>query len=79
MPVVKIYTTPTCPWCQRTKQFLSRHGISYEELDVASDLKAREEMVQRSGQLGVPVIDIDGELIIGFDEAKLRQKLNIPG
>ena len=74
---VKVYSTPTCPWCKRTKQFLDDNKIAYENLDVASDKAARDEMVTKSGQMGVPVIDIDGEITVGFDEPWLRQKLNL--
>jgi len=74
---VKVYSTPTCPWCKRTKQFLEDNKISYQNLDVASDRDARDEMITKSGQMGVPVIDIDGEITLGFDEKWLRQKLNL--
>ena len=74
---VKVYSTPTCPWCKRAKQFLDDNKISYHNLDVASDKAARDEMITKSGQMGVPVIDIDGEITVGFDEKWLRQKLNL--
>ncbi|MEK7281366.1 MAG: glutaredoxin domain-containing protein [Chloroflexota bacterium] len=76
--MVKVYSTVTCPWCRRAKQFLTQHNIPYEDLDVGSNVTARNEMVKKSGQLGVPVIDIDGEIIIGFDEPKIRHKFSIP-
>jgi len=59
------------------KQFLDDNKISYQNLDVASDKAARDEMITKSGQMGVPVIDIDGEITVGFDEKWLRQKLNL--
>ncbi|MBW3015764.1 glutaredoxin family protein [Candidatus Woesearchaeota archaeon] len=74
---VKIYTTPTCPYCKMVKEFLKENNIEYEDVDVSTDQDAAKEMVERSGQSGVPVIDIDGELIIGFDEAKLKEKLKL--
>ena len=74
---VKVYSTPTCPWCKRTKQFLDDNKIAYEALDVAGDKAARDEMVAKSGQLGVPVIEIDGEISVGFDEKWLKQKLSL--
>jgi glutaredoxin 3 len=74
---VKIYSTPTCPWCKRTKQFFDDNKVFYQNLDVASDRGARDEMITKSGQMGVPVIDIDGEIAVGFDEKWLRQKLNV--
>jgi len=74
---VKIYTTPTCPWCKKTKEFLKENNVEYEEADVASDEKAGKEMVDKSGQMGVPVLDIDGTIIVGFDEEKLRKALKL--
>ena len=75
---VKVYSTPTCPWCRRTKQFLDENKIPYQSFDVASDKAARDEMVSKSGQLGVPVIEINGGISVGFNEKWLRQKLNLP-
>ena len=74
---VKVYSTPTCPWCKRTKQFLDDNKIPHRDFDVTTDQVARDEMVTKSGQLGVPVIDIDGEITVGFDEKWLRQKLDL--
>lgn len=74
---VKVYSTPTCPWCIRTKQFLKDNNIIFEDADVSSDQVAGEEMVQKSGQMGVPVLDIDGEIIIGLDKEKIKQALGI--
>ncbi|MCM8789469.1 MAG: glutaredoxin family protein [Candidatus Omnitrophica bacterium] len=74
---VKVYSTPTCPWCARTKQFLRENNISYQDLDVSSNQQAAAEMVKISGQLGVPVLDIDGEIIVGFDKEKIRKALGI--
>ncbi len=75
---VKVYSTPTCPWCKKTKQFLDENKIPYHNFDVASDKAIRDEMVSKTGQLGVPVVDIDGDISVGFDEKWLRQKLNLP-
>ena len=74
---VKVYSTPTCPWCKKTKQFLDENKIPYQNLDVASDKAIRDEMVSKTGQLGVPVVDIDGDILVGFDEKWLRQKLDL--
>jgi glutaredoxin-like YruB-family protein len=74
---VKVYSTPTCPWCKRTKQFLDENKIPYQNFDVASDKDARDEMISKTSQLGVPVVDIDGDISVGFDEKWLRQKLNL--
>lgn len=75
--IVKIYTTPSCVYCKMTKEFFALHQVSYQEFDVASDTKAREEMLKNSGQFGVPVTDIDGQLVIGFDRARLSELLGI--
>jgi len=75
---VIIYTTPTCGWCHRAKAFFDENHVAYEEKDVASDLAARQEMIQKSHQMGVPVIDVGGELVLGFNEPVLREKLLAP-
>jgi len=74
---VKIYTTPTCHFCHMAKEFLSAHEIKFEEFNVAQDAKARDEMIQKTGQLGVPVIDIDSKIVIGFDRGKISELLGI--
>ncbi len=74
---ITIYTTPTCVYCKMAKAFLKKQGIAYDEKDVASDDKAREEMIQKSGQLGVPVIDVDGKIAVGFDKQKLSELLGL--
>ena len=74
---VKIFSTPTCPWCKRTKQFLDANGIKYHELNVAEDKVARDEMVNKTHQLGVPTIMIDNEFVIGFNEKALKEKLGL--
>ncbi|NYT06134.1 MAG: FAD-dependent oxidoreductase, partial [Methanomicrobiales archaeon] len=71
MPPVKVYTTPTCQYCRLVKAFLQKHGISYEEIDVAADRDAAREMVQLTGQLGVPVTVMGDEIVIGFDIQRL--------
>ena len=78
MTKVKIYTTPTCVYCKMAKEFFKANNVQYEELDVAKDINARNEMIQKSGQMGVPVIDIDGKIVIGFDEPELRKALKLP-
>ena len=74
---VKIYTTPSCTWCKRTKDFFKEHNVEYEEFNVASDAKARQEIVQKSGQLGVPVTVIGNNVIVGFDENAIKSALGI--
>jgi glutaredoxin 3 len=72
---VVVYTTPTCGYCYQAKEFLSRQGIPFEEKNVAADRRAATEMVQISGQQGVPVITVDGEVVVGFNQPRLRQLL----
>ncbi len=74
---VKVYSTSTCPFCIRAKQFLKDNNISYENLDVSSNEALGEEMVKKSGQMGVPVLDIDGEIIVGFDKERIKKTLGL--
>lgn len=75
--MIKVYSTPTCPWCIKTKEFLKKHKIKFENIDVSTDVKGAKEMVKKSGQMGVPVIDANNEIIVGFDEEKLKRILKI--
>ncbi len=77
MPKVLIYSTPTCHFCKLTKEFLKEKGIPYEEINVAGDQARAQEMIEKSGQMGVPVIDIEGKIIIGFDKQALKKALNL--
>lgn len=77
MAKVIIYSTPTCVYCKMAKEFFAKNNVAYEEHDVASDMKAREDMVNKSHQLGVPVIDIDNNIVIGFDQRTIEQLLGI--
>lgn len=77
MPKIIIYTTATCAYCKMAKAFFREHNVAYEEKDVALDERAREELMDKSGQLSVPVIDVDGQMVVGFDKALLRQLLNL--
>ncbi len=72
---VKVYSTPACPFCIRAKQFLKENTVSFEDIDVSMNHEAAQEMIKRSGQMGVPVIDIEGELIVGFDKEKIKKAL----
>lgn len=74
---VKVYSTPTCPWCVRVKQFLKDNSIAFEDYDVGSDQAKADEMVAKSGQMGVPVIDIEGEIIVGFDKERIKAILGL--
>lgn len=72
---VVIYTTFTCPWCHRAKEYLSRKGISYIEHNVAQDRDKAKEMIDKSGQMGVPVIIVDGKVVVGFNQSLLDSLL----
>jgi len=74
---VTIYTTPNCSVCRKAKEYLAQNGIAYEEIDVASDRRAADEMVHKSGQMGVPVIIVDGVMLVGFNQFKLDVALKI--
>jgi glutaredoxin-like YruB-family protein len=74
---VTIYSTPTCHFCQMTKDFLKEKGIAYTDYNVASDLEKRQEMILKSGQMGVPVIFVGDDMIIGFDKERLVSTLGV--
>lgn len=75
--MVKIYSTPTCVYCKTLKEYFKKHDISFEDIDVSKDEKQLEVMIKDSGQMGVPVVDIDGEIITGFDKQKIDKLLKI--
>ena len=75
---VTVYSTPSCPYCNKLKQYLNKHGVRYTDINVASNQQAAEEMVRKSGQRGVPQTDINGQMIIGFDVPKISRMLGIP-
>jgi len=75
MHKITIYSTPSCVYCKMAKAYFAQNNLPFEEKDVASDLPAREEMIKKSGQLGVPVIDIDGSIVIGFDKGHIANLL----
>ncbi len=74
---ITAYSTETCVWCHKLKDFLKEHQIEFEEFDVGKDHEKAKEMVEKSGQMGVPVTEIDGEIVIGFDEPRLKRLLKI--
>jgi glutaredoxin-like YruB-family protein len=74
---VTVYSTATCPYGIRVKQFLRDNKIAYKDIDVSSDQQAADEMVKKSGQMGVPVLDIEGEIIVGFDREKITKALGL--
>lgn len=73
--MIKVYTTDSCPWCVKAKNYLKSKNIAFEELNVAEDMDARQEMVQKSRQMGVPVLDINGTVVIGFDKPAIDTSL----
>ncbi|MBW2988111.1 NrdH-redoxin [Candidatus Woesearchaeota archaeon] len=77
MPKVKVYSTSTCPYCHMAKEFLRQNNVEFEDINVEEDRGAAEEMVRKSGQYGVPVIEVDGEIVVGFDRERLKQLLKI--
>ena len=77
MKNVTIYSTPTCHYCHLAKDFFNEHGVKYTEYNVADDLGKRKEMVDKSGQMGVPVIDINGEIMVGYSESEISKLLGI--
>ena len=77
MKKVTIYSTPTCGYCKMAKEFFAEKGIEYTEYDVSTDEARRDEMVEKTGQMGVPVIDIEGQVVVGFDKDKLSGMLGL--
>lgn len=74
--MIKVYSTPMCPWCVKAKEYLKKKNAAFEEVDVSKDARAAQEMIEKSGQRGVPVLDINGKMIVGFDQAAIDQALN---
>ena len=77
MKKVRVFSTPTCPYCFTLKEFLKQHNIEFEDIDVSQNELALQEMIEKSGQMGVPVVEIDGEIVVGFDKEKICKLLNI--
>jgi len=77
MKSVTIYSTPTCHFCHAAKEFFKENNIKFTDHDVSSDSEKRQEMIQKSGQMGVPVIFVDDEMIVGFDESKIKSLLSV--
>lgn len=74
---VKVYSTTVCPYCIMVKTFLKQHNVQFEEVNVQEDQNAAKEMVEKSGQMGVPVLDIDGKIIVGFNKEEIKKALGI--
>ena len=77
MPKVRLFTSPGCPYCFTLKEFLKQNGIEFEDIDVSKDENALKEMIEKSGQMGVPVVDIDGQIVVGFDKEKISELLKL--
>lgn len=75
--MIKVYSTPFCPYCVSLKMFLKQNKVNFTEIDVSQDNKAQEEMITKSGQMGVPVVEIDGQVIVGFDKEKISKILKL--
>jgi len=75
--VVKVYSTPTCPYCHMAKDFLKKNNIEFEDIDVSTNHTAANEMIKKSGQMGVPVIDVDGKIIVGYNVTALKEALKL--
>jgi glutaredoxin 3 len=73
--MIKVYSTQTCPWCVKLKEYLKEKKVQYTDYDVAKDAAARSEMIKKSGQMGVPQIEINGKTIVGFDKAAIEREL----
>lgn len=75
--IVIVYSTPTCAWCNKLKDFLNEQGVAYVDKDVSSDPEAAKELISKSGQLGVPVVDVNGNILVGFNKNKLKKLLGL--
>ncbi len=73
--MVKVYSTPVCPYCVALKAFLKEHNVEFEEIDVSKDEKAAREMIEKTGQMGVPVLEVDGQFVVGFDKERISKLL----
>ncbi len=76
-PKIRVFSTPVCPYCYTLKEFLKEHNIEFEDIDVSKNEVVLKEMVEKSGQMGVPVIEIDGQFVVGFDKEKICKLLNL--
>ncbi len=77
MSSVTLYATTTCPWCKKTREYLDQHDIEYTEYDVSNDGEKAQEMIEKSGQRGVPVIEVDGQIVVGFNKGKISDALGL--
>ena len=75
--IVKVYSTQSCPFCTTAKEFLKKNNVEFEDINVVENIEARKEMIEKSGQMGVPVLDIGGQIVVGFDKEKILNLLKI--
>lgn len=75
--MIKVYSTPTCPWCTKVKSYLQSKNVEFSDINVAENVEERKEMMELSGQSGVPVVNIDGKIIVGFDKTAIDTTLNL--
>ncbi len=75
--MINIYSTPTCPYCHMVKDYLKGKGIEFNDYNVAEDQIKAQEMIEKSGQMGVPVVEIDNNIIVGFDKSEIDRLLNL--
>lgn len=73
--MITIYSTPTCPWCHKAKEYLDSKNVEYEDVDVSENTQRAHEMVEKSGQMGVPVLDINGKILVGFNPLEIDEAL----
>ena len=76
-PKIRVFSTSACPYCLTLKEFLKEHNIEFEDIDVSKNEVVLKEMVEKSGQMGVPVLDINGQIVVGFDKKKISEILNL--
>lgn len=76
---VRVFTTPTCPWCTRVKKYLRQRDVAFREVDVSRDASAARDLARRTGQQTVPVVEIDGRTVVGFDKRKIDKLLGLTG
>lgn len=74
---IRVYSTPTCPFCIKAKQFFAENNLPFENFDVSKDQEKAEEMIRKTGQMGVPVIEIDGQVVVGFDKQRIKSLLGM--
>jgi glutaredoxin 3 len=75
MKKIRVYSTPTCPYCKMAKKFLTEKGVEFEDIDVSADREAAMKIFEKSGHMGVPQIEVNGRIIVGFDREAIEKEL----